>query len=328
MTSTTSIVPADYQAEREHALATIRVSEEDDDQALLEILGGELVNKYVYSFPRGGKEIRGLSFAGYREWASYRGNFKMDKPEVEDLGDEYRVMVQIHDLERNVSIWAGTHQPKMQTFTDPKRKPELDPFAFEKAISKAQRNALKNLMPVTMVEAAIGRFVALGAGGSQQGTPRAIEGSQRRNGKKGTGEIPDGSPKDLGQLFKWSFDSFGYYQPVVLGILDVKKPDEIEDLKAAWEKVKAYAAAQASAPAEETPEEGEPAEVPPGDESADVPEPDYPSTGEELIDWARSTWSLSQDQLEAVLGKRVGKIEDLPAAWTELVAVMAKRGEG
>ena len=41
---TSNPAPADYQAQREQtlALATIRVTEEDEDRALMEILGGSL----------------------------------------------------------------------------------------------------------------------------------------------------------------------------------------------------------------------------------------------------------------------------------------------
>jgi len=314
----------DYQVQREQALATIRVSEEDEDRALMEILGGELVNKYVYSFPQGGTTILGLSFAGYREWASWRGNFKMDKPEVEDLGDEFRVMVQVHDLERNVSIWAGTHQPKMQTFRDRNRKPEPDPYAYEKAISKAQRNALKNLMPVTMVEAAIAKFTALPAGGSQQGPQRAIKGSQPNNRSKGTGAIPDGPAKGLGDLYNWSKDSFGATRTKVLQINGVAADVDIADADVAWKKVVAHFAAlggaQGATEAEEPATEQSPATP------ADYEAIDYPQTETEFILRADQAYRFDMARVELILGIPISKVQDLEAAWDQIVMVAAAAG--
>ena len=241
----------------------------------------------------------------------------MDKPEVEDLGDEFRVMVQVHDLERNVSIWAGTHQPKMQTFRDRNRKPELDPYAFEKAISKAQRNALKNLMPVTMVEAAIARFTALPAG-SPRPERAATKGGQASNGAKGTGEIPEGQPKDVGLLFTWSYQSFGYYQPTVLEIVGAAKAKDIKDLKAAWEAVKTHAAANGATEPEEpaTDQDG----------AAPAESVDYPETNIELSLWAEQAYGWDAAHVKTILGKPIAEVEDIKGAWDQILAAAKAPG--
>ena len=140
----TAATPADAQ---EHALARIQEMDRRDEEQIISLLAGDLVHEYVYEFRDGaGRTQRGLSWAGIREYSQYRGNFRIEKPEVEDLGDAFRVMVQATDLDRNVTLWAGTHQPKSIRLRDGKGV-IADDFAYEIAISKAQRNVIKNLMP-------------------------------------------------------------------------------------------------------------------------------------------------------------------------------------
>jgi hypothetical protein len=129
------------------------IDRQDDDQIIAH-LTGEVIDQYVYEFKdSAGRNIRGLSWAGTRELAQMRGNIVIGKPDVEEREDHWRVMVQATDLDRNVSVWGGTHQPKAMRL---KAGGSMDdPYAFEKAVSKAQRNAIKNLIPAAVVDHAI-----------------------------------------------------------------------------------------------------------------------------------------------------------------------------
>ncbi len=146
---------------REHIAEVDRM---DDDQ-IIAIMGGDLVTEYVYSFKDGsGRKQEGLSWAGIREMAQLRGNIRLGKPDIEDHPDYIRAMVEATDLKSNVTVWGGCHQPKM---VKPKEgEPYPDDFAYEKAISKAQRNAIKNLMPMGAVKAIISQLK--GGGGNGQ----------------------------------------------------------------------------------------------------------------------------------------------------------------
>ncbi len=166
----------------------VREIDRRDDEQIIAHMSGELVTEYVYSFTDGGgRKQEGLSWAGVRELAQLRGNIVLDKPDVEDHDDFIRVMVRATDMERNVSVWGGTHQPKYITRRDKTRTP--DDFAYEKAISKAQRNAIKNLMPVTVVRSVINQLQGRSNGGRQRQS-RPASPSDRRVAED-TGEILD-----------------------------------------------------------------------------------------------------------------------------------------
>lgn len=168
------------------ALAIARVEEIDrkDDDQIIAHMSGELVDEYVYSFQMGNTTVRGLSWAGIREMAQERGNIHLEKPDVQETDDYIRVMVKATDLERNVSVWGGTHQPKMMKLRDGGSRP--DDFAFEKAVSKGQRNAIKNLMPVTVVRDVINRLT--GGAPSGNGSRKAVSAPRGQQGGRGPGQ--------------------------------------------------------------------------------------------------------------------------------------------
>ncbi len=228
----TEAVPAEGQ---EQALARIRETDQRDEEQIIALLAGELVHEYVYEFKDGaGRTQRGLSWAGIREYSQYRGNFRIEKPEVEDLGDAFRVMVQATDLDRNVTLWAGTHQPKSIRLRDG-RGVIADDFAYEKAISKAQRNVIKNLMPVTVVAKVIeemtgGRPLA---GGRGNGRPAMRKPTKRP-------EAIQGVPENAGQLMAWSYERYGLSTDDVRRILDIGLRDTIYDLGDAWGRVQLH----------------------------------------------------------------------------------------
>lgn len=135
--------------------------ERRDEQQILDYLMGGVVDEYVYSFPAktGGTTV-GLSWAGTREMAQLRGNIRVsEEPNISDCGDYWRGMALAEDIERNVALWGGCHQPKLMKVhvydkegNDTGEIQEVpDPFAFEKCVAKTQRNALKAIMPVTAI---------------------------------------------------------------------------------------------------------------------------------------------------------------------------------
>ena len=226
---TTQAGPGDVQ---EQALARIREMDQRDDEQIISLLAGELVHEYVYEFKDSSNRTqRGLSWAGIREYAQYRGNFRIEKPEVEDLGDAYRVMVQATDLDRNVTLWAGTHQPKSIRRRDGKGV-MADDFAYEKAISKAQRNVIKNLMPMTVVAKVIEEMAG--------NRPLAQERSNGRPAVRKPGRNSEGIqgvPENAGELMAWASQIYGLSTSDVRGILVIGSRDTISDLADAWDQV-------------------------------------------------------------------------------------------
>lgn len=148
-----------------------------DDEQIIAAMTGEIITEYVYSFKDGAGRLQtGLSWAGTREMAQHRGNIGVEEaPIVEEREDHYRIMARATDYLRNVTLWGGCHQPKRMKIYERDNEGNIlvdengerkfyyedDPFAEAKGIAKAQRNAIKNIMPVTVVKAMITRFLEL-----------------------------------------------------------------------------------------------------------------------------------------------------------------------
>ena len=230
-------------------LRQIREVDRMDEEQILASLHGdpEIVPDFVYSFrDRSGKTQKGLSYAGTREVMFMRGNIRVAEPVVTEHpdysapdGGYLRALAQATDLERNVSIWGGVHQPYNQWVWLEKeevaeregrpRKGEYqpDPHVFEKAIGKAQRNAIKNVLPASVIKAIIQEWDRVAKGGKARVADRGALG-QAAPGPKivdpKTGEVvepvsvvkpPPKEARDLATITSIStwqkacFDDFG-----------------------------------------------------------------------------------------------------------------------
>ena len=181
------------------------VDRKDEAQILLE-MAGQYIQEYVYQFPMKGGVQRGLSWAGTRELAQLRGNIVLAEPQVTDGGDHWRVVVMATDLQRNISLWGGTHQPKVmrvhildvQGNRTGEVRLEPDEHAFEKAIAKAQRNAIKNLIPISVQKQLIERLIAMqGDGRGRRGGPQQVP-TRRSEVQVGTSSTQEGVPQKTG----------------------------------------------------------------------------------------------------------------------------------
>ena len=152
----------------------IREIERKDEEQIIALMGGANVTEYVYRFTdTKGRQIQGISFAGTREMAALRGNIRIGKPEVEERDDHWRVMTPATDILRNLTVWGGVHVPKQMKLRDGRFIP--DDHAFEKAISKSQRNAIKNLLPVYAVNELLRRLTGEGSGKDAAPKPGAVQ---------------------------------------------------------------------------------------------------------------------------------------------------------
>lgn len=158
-------------------LQQIKEVEAKDESQIMAELAGETIKEMVYSVEikdrKSGKAIQKhkLSWAGTKEAARYKGNIVVDDmPVVTELEDGIRVVVRVTDLARNLSIFGGCHQPKrMKVFDrdEVTKKPldsfryEPDDYAFQKALSKAQRNAFYTILPADHIARCIDRFLKL-----------------------------------------------------------------------------------------------------------------------------------------------------------------------
>ena len=124
--------------------AEYEVVDQVDDQAIVELMTGQTIQDYVYSFKQGGRVVEGLTLAGINEAANRRGGIQVEEVKYEELDHSWIATAKAVDTITGSSRYGAYEQSKMNG-----SRP--DPFAFTKAIHKAQRNAIKQLIPVPVI---------------------------------------------------------------------------------------------------------------------------------------------------------------------------------
>ena len=121
----------------------------DEDQILAE-LQGSFLKKFVYSFKVGGRPVTGISWAGIKEIAYRLKGIDTEIQKFEETETHYIFIVKATN--KDVGSRLGvSNQPKMIG-----SKP--DQFALQKALSKAQRNAIRGVIPEATIEMYLTEF--------------------------------------------------------------------------------------------------------------------------------------------------------------------------
>ncbi len=126
-------------------VAEYEVLDQVDDQAIVEMMTGQAIRDYVYSFKQGGKIVEGLTLAGINEAANRRGGIQVDDIQYEEREQSWLVIAKATDTVTGSSRYGAYEQAKRVSN-------RTDPFAFTKAVHKAQRNAIKQLLPVPVIK--------------------------------------------------------------------------------------------------------------------------------------------------------------------------------
>jgi len=136
------------------------LDQRDEDQILAEIKGN-IITEMFYSFRVGGKEVTGISWVGTKEVARQYGNIKMDFIDLKDMGESFMAIVRATDTRTDTGLLGSSTQSKQMEIHDFDRDGkwlkdtngkyvthlEPDKFASTKAISKAQRNGIRAIIP-------------------------------------------------------------------------------------------------------------------------------------------------------------------------------------
>ena len=148
--------------------AEYEVVDQVDDQAIIELMTGQTIQDYVYSFKQGGRTVEGLTLAGINEAANRRGGIQIEEVDYEEREHSWIATAKAVDTITGSSRYGAYEQPKMAG-----SRP--DPFAFTKAIHKAQRNAIKQLIPVPVIREVLNFYLnrkTEGGGAAQQQLPQ------------------------------------------------------------------------------------------------------------------------------------------------------------
>ena len=140
------------------------VVDQVDDQAIVELMTGQTIQDYVYSFKQGGRTVEGLTLAGINEAANRRGGIQVEEVNYEERDNSWIATAKAIDTITGSSRFGAYEQPKMNG-----SRP--DPFAFTKAIHKAQRNAIKQLIPVPVIREVLNFYLNRKAGSGNASAP-------------------------------------------------------------------------------------------------------------------------------------------------------------
>jgi len=126
--------------------------EKRDEEQILAELQGVYLEKFVYSFKQGGQEIVGISWAGIKEIAYRIGEIETSIEKYEETDESYVFIVKATN--KGVGSRLGvSNQPKNYANGKP------DTFALQKALSKAQRNAIRGVIPEATIEQYLKTFM-------------------------------------------------------------------------------------------------------------------------------------------------------------------------
>lgn len=137
------------------------INQRDDEQVLLELRGGFL-DEFIYSFPTKQGRVTGLSWAGVKEVARQMGNISIEDLQIKDNNGTYQVKAKARDIKRNVTMYGVTEQSKTLKRKDGTEEP--DTHALSKCVSRAQRNAIRGLIPEAFIKEMITKYQDNGNG--------------------------------------------------------------------------------------------------------------------------------------------------------------------
>lgn len=143
-----------------------------DEQQIVATLVGQAMPDYIYKFKQGGKEVVGLTIEGINEAANQRGGITVHLEQVTEKDSSWLAVVKAIDTIRGNERYGAFEQSKTHpTGGD-------DPYAFTKAIHKAQRNAVKQLIPQAVIIQVVNHYMALSG---QAPAPRAATRTEAEN---------------------------------------------------------------------------------------------------------------------------------------------------
>jgi len=119
------------------------LDQRDEEQILAEIKGN-IITEMFYSFTIEGRKVTGVSWVGTKEIARQYGNVNMDFIKCEETPDSYIAIVKATDTKRGTSLLGTAMQSKTMKI---RGEDKPDRFAYTKAVSKAQRNAIRAIIP-------------------------------------------------------------------------------------------------------------------------------------------------------------------------------------
>ena len=129
-----------------------KVEAKDDEQILAEMRGdfeSEILKQLFYSFEQAGRRVVGLSYKGVKQMAIRQGHIEVKELELKESEKAWVAVCKARDKARDLEVYGASIQTKEMVLRDGSKVP--DQFALTKAVSKAQRNALRGLISEVVI---------------------------------------------------------------------------------------------------------------------------------------------------------------------------------
>jgi len=150
-----AILPAEPQEPAQNGeTGAYELMERRDDEQILAELQGRFLDEYVYEINQDGHAVTGLSWIGTKEASREYGGIQVPLEKlkiVEENEKSITLAVEARDVFTGTSRIGVKRQQKMLRRRD--GSVMENPFYFEQAVSKAQRNAINAVIPYTFVKA-------------------------------------------------------------------------------------------------------------------------------------------------------------------------------
>jgi hypothetical protein len=131
------------------AIAELRAIEKHDEAAIIADLQGRAIDRLFYELSLRGQLQVALSWPGVKYFTLGQGHISIEQVQLSETTEKLRAIAWALDKQRDVRVMGAAEQSKLMTLKDGTKVP--DEFALPKVVSKAQRNALRSLIPETLI---------------------------------------------------------------------------------------------------------------------------------------------------------------------------------
>jgi len=184
------------------------IMEKRDEAQILAEIRGEVIEEYFYKV----KDKTAISWIGVKELARQYGRLDTELIEMRETEDSWIVVIKAKDIEKGSGMLGTSVQSKIDQYNG-----EPDEFCLQKAFSKAQRNALKSLLPESLFAAALDEWQ-----------------SEKGKGKKIFKKTEKKSAKKKGKPVKVQ----DFAKPIELQLPEWGLPDELNRADDSWSQAK------------------------------------------------------------------------------------------
>ena len=134
------------------SIEAFQLMDKRDEEQIIAELEGRFIDEYVYEYTdKRNNVIRGLSITGVNEAAKDYGGIQcsLEKMKIIDNADDIHIIIEAVDTKTNSSVLGASIQTKKMKTSYGMLK---DPFYLQKCLSKAQRNAKKQLLSHELIK--------------------------------------------------------------------------------------------------------------------------------------------------------------------------------